>query len=609
MKIRARSIAAVLALLLALALVSCNTTSLLTPDYSQRPHTDTQKPAPDDPNTPSNPPIDPPVNPGVDPPVNPPVDPPIDPDNNKPDNNNPDDDKPDNKPPQTPFITLAHIPLSLQKGDLILVNRDHSYDPAFAASDLMLIKKAITDDVLLKDLVLAQYEMYLTATTANALARLSHDMQTALSSKNNIHIYSAYRSSAHQQSIIDDYLSRPGYGQDYVDKYVAPVGGSEHHTGLAVDINFYNDETGASHRFDAEAVKAEYAWLLANAHTYGLIWRYQADKADITGYNEEIWHFRYVGTPHAEYMKTNGICFEEYHALIEKATFDKPLVFQTSDGQTYSIYADNPEDGLQVPQSLAYSLSGSNRSYFVVTVEGSYEDAGIIYQDSSENVELIHAPDMGEKYTNKLTFLADTQVYLLKDSNLLPPPTNKIGRVWCSASDQKLNFKYINTLAVMVDTEDSDRYWISNTIEKTVEAFSPEILILSIGLDGGVNRQYPLTDSESADIWRKLINSILEACPDTVVILQSVLPLGINAPEAYSYTSNADIRQFNSTMLHVATELHATTHRVFYLDTASVMTDTSGYLKAAYTNDGVSLNETGLSAMMQYIRTHPYVEG
>ena len=28
-----------------------------------------------------------------------------------------------------------------------------------------------------------------------------------------------------------------------------------------------------------------------------------------------------------------------------------------------------------------------------------------------------------------------------------------------------------------------------------------------------------------------------------------------------------------------------------------------------YTDDGISLNETGLAVMMQYIRTHPYVEG
>lgn len=527
--------------------------------------------------------------------------------------NNPDDppdppSPPDDLPnPETPFITLANVPLAVNKGDLILVNKEHPFDASLAATDLVLIKKAITDSTLADDIVLAKYEMYLTAKTTDALARLSHEMQTVLGSNKNIHIYSAYRDNAYQQSIIDDYLSRPGYGQSYVDKYVAPVGASEHHTGMAVDINFYTD-TGSSYAFNDPAVATEYAWLLEHAHEYGLIWRYTDEKKELTGYSEEIWHFRYVGTPHAEYIKANGLCLEEYHTLVAKSTYDSPLVITTSSGAVYSIYADNPTDGLQVPQSLIYTVSGSNCGYYVVTVEGTYTGAGIIYANSSGQVELPIAPEMGEKYTQKLTFLADSQIHMLKNSPLLPPSKQKFGRVWCSATENKLNFKFINTLAVMVDTVDSDRYWISNTIAKTAENFKPEILVLAIGLDGGINREYPLTDNECAEIWRTLITSILEASPDTVIILQSVLPLGANAPDTYRFTTNDAILRFNSTMLHIATELHAQTNRVFYLDTASAMTDEEGYLKASYSDDGVTLNENGLTAMMRYICTHPYVK-
>ncbi len=554
-----------------------NNTTNNPPATSTPPPSATTPGTPDDPVTPTLPddPIDPPVEPEL--------------------------------PPETPFITLSNVPLDVNKGDLILVNRTHTYDASMAATDLVLIKKALTDPALSADIVLAKYEMYLTAKTVDALARLSHDMQTTLGSDKNIHIYSAYRDNDYQQSIIDDYLSRPGYGQSYVDNYVAPVGASEHHTGMAVDINFYADN-GGSYRFDDAAVANEYAWILAHAHEYGLIWRYTDEKKDITGYNEEIWHFRYVGTPHAEYIKENEICFEEYHTLIEKATFDNPLIITTSEGNVYSIYADAAADGLQVPQSLVYTVSGSNCGYYIVTVEGSYKGAGIIYADSSGQVELPLAPDIGEKYTGRLTFLADSQIYTLKDTDLLPPNNEKIGRVWCSATENKLNFKFINTLAVMVDTDDSDRYWVSNTIAKTAENFTPDLLVLSIGLDGGINREYALTDSESTDIWRTLITSILKASPKTVIILQSVLPLGINAPESYGYTTNDAITRFNSTMLHIATELHAETGRVFYLNTASVMADASGYLKTSYSDDGVTLNYTGLSAMMHYIRTHPYVK-
>lgn len=506
--------------------------------------------------------------------------------------------------PTTPFITISHVPISVNKGELILVNRTHNFDASLAATDLVLIKKSITDPTLAGDLVTAKYEMYLTAQTVDAFARLSHDMQTALSSDKNLHIYSAYRDAAYQQGIIDDYMNDPKYGPDYVANYVAPVGASEHHTGMAADVNFYGD-SGGSYRFDNSAVAEEYKWLKENAYKYGLIWRYSDEKKDLTGYSEEIWHMRYVGKPHAEYITKNDICFEEYHELLSKTSYLSPLVITTSEGTVYSVYADYQKDGIQVPQSMSYTISGSNCGYYVITVEGSYEDAGVIYPDSSSSVELIPSPDKGEGYLSRLTFLADTQITALKDSTLLKKANEK---VWCSATDTKLNFKLINTLAVMVDVADGDRYWVSHTIDKTAEHFEPDILILSIGLDGGVNREYELTDSEIQEIWRTLINSILKASPDTVVVLQSVLPIGENAPQSYRFTTNEAINRFNSTMLHVATELHAETGRVFYLDTASALKNSAGYLDPAYTDDGVSLNQNGLSAMMQYIRTHPYID-
>ncbi|MBE6672774.1 MAG: hypothetical protein E7599_04565 [Ruminococcaceae bacterium] len=507
--------------------------------------------------------------------------------------------------PTTPFITIPHIPLSVSKGELILVNKEYRFDATLAATDLVLIKKSITDPNLAKDLVTAKYEMYLTAQTVDALAHLSHDMQTALPSDKNLHIYSAYRDASYQQSLIDEYMADPKYGPDYVAKYVAPVGASEHHTGLAVDVNFFGDNGGA-YSFSDKNVADEYKWLKDNAHKYGLIWRYTEEKTALTGYGAEIWHMRYVGKPHAEYISANNLCLEEYHTLISKATFDSPLVITTAEGAVYSVYADFLTDGLQVPQSMAYTISGSNCGYYVVTVEGAYEDAGIVYPESSDAVELPPAPDKGDKYVSRLTFLADTQIAGLKNSVLLKNPGEK---VWGSATDMKLNFKLINTLAVMVDVADGDRYWVSHTIDKTAEHFKPDILVISIGLDGGVNREYALTDSETAEIWRTLISSILKASPDTVILLQSVLPLGENTPYAYRHATNDAINLFNSTMLHVATELHAETDRVFFLDTACALRDeATGYLRSDYTDDGVSLNDAGLVAMMQFIRTHPYID-
>ena len=74
-------------------------------------------------------------------------------------------------------------------------------------------------------------------------------------------------------------------------RYIAPAGGSEHQTGLAVDI------VTPSYQIldDGYANTAAAQWLLENAADYGFILRYPRDKAEITGIWFEPWHYRYVG--------------------------------------------------------------------------------------------------------------------------------------------------------------------------------------------------------------------------------------------------------------------------------------------------------------------------
>ncbi|HZJ56678.1 MAG TPA: M15 family metallopeptidase, partial [Clostridia bacterium] len=87
------------------------------------------------------------------------------------------------------------------------------------------------------------------------------------------------------------------------EKYIAVPGTSEHEIGLAVDFNTLKAEFE-----NAEAFK----WLDANAHKYGFILRYPEDKQFITKIKYEPWHFRYVGPAHAQIMKSNNLCLEEY---------------------------------------------------------------------------------------------------------------------------------------------------------------------------------------------------------------------------------------------------------------------------------------------------------
>ena len=115
---------------------------------------------------------------------------------------------------------------------------------------------------------------------------------------------SAYRSWTNQQSIWDkrynQYISEgmtPEAATQKVSQSVARPGTSEHHTGMAVDIDGTWESLG---------------WMAENSWRYGLIVRYPEGKTDYTGVIYEPWHFRYVGVELAQELYESGLCMEEY---------------------------------------------------------------------------------------------------------------------------------------------------------------------------------------------------------------------------------------------------------------------------------------------------------
>ncbi len=125
-------------------------------------------------------------------------------------------------------------------------------------------------------------------------------------------IREAYRTYADQQRIFNNYVSR--YMEDGRSRAsaisatrltVADPGTSEHHTGLAFDLNATNTD-------DAFVDTAQYVWLVKHAWEYGFIIRYTDEKEDVTGFLGEEWHYRYVGAEHARRMHDTGMCLEEY---------------------------------------------------------------------------------------------------------------------------------------------------------------------------------------------------------------------------------------------------------------------------------------------------------
>lgn len=114
-----------------------------------------------------------------------------------------------------------------------------------------------------------------------------------------------FRSWEAQNEIYLDYVEQ--YGEE-ADMHSAPPGHSEHQSGLAIDVNSYDEEFANSQ---------EGKWLLTHAWEHGFIIRYPEGKEDVTGYNPEPWHIRYVKKELAEklYNDGNWITLEEYFGL------------------------------------------------------------------------------------------------------------------------------------------------------------------------------------------------------------------------------------------------------------------------------------------------------
>ena len=121
---------------------------------------------------------------------------------------------------------------------------------------------------------------------------------------------SSYRSVKEQQDLWKDFEKK--YGIEYVKKYVAVPGYSEHHTGLAIDVVIKKDGKLIEENDDMIKEREIFAKVHKKLAKHGFILRYPEGKDNITGYSYEPWHFRYVGKKVAKEIAKKDITFEEY---------------------------------------------------------------------------------------------------------------------------------------------------------------------------------------------------------------------------------------------------------------------------------------------------------
>ncbi len=255
-----------------------------------------------------------------------------------PDTTNP-DAEPSVTPEATPLPTVTPEPTEVPTPTPIVVNTDTStitylVNREYPLPEGFVPEGLTTPDVLFpfSDTTIDKAKM--TPEAGEALALLFDAAYDE--AKLTLYGVSAYRSYSRQYTIYATNLVTRGIA--HTNRYSAAPGRSEHQTGLAIDISCASEGFGLETTF---ADTPEGIWVAENAHRFGFILRYPKDKEDITGYNYEPWHIRYVGIELAEYLYETGLTLDEYYGVPSVLTAEyletTPLIDTTAESYL-SIY-------------------------------------------------------------------------------------------------------------------------------------------------------------------------------------------------------------------------------------------------------------------------------
>ena len=245
-------------------------------------------------------------------------------------------------------VTLQHD--LIHTGNLILVNAGHPYRENITQRTLLPVNTG-ANNVLLD----------------NHVVKLLSSIMDKLNGWEQIVAVSGWRAMGEQEKIYAQSLKENG--KSFTEKFVALPGCSEHQTGLAIDlalkqehIDFICPEfpyTGVCQTFRQTAIP------------YGFIERYPCGKESITGISHEPWHFRYVGAPHAEVMKSHSFVLEEYISFLKSHPYgEAPYLYRKDDMCIYVSYLEankTADTRFEIDDNIPYSVSGNNIDGFIIT--------------------------------------------------------------------------------------------------------------------------------------------------------------------------------------------------------------------------------------------------
>ena len=180
-----------------------------------------------------------------------------------------------------------------------------------------------------------------------------------------IKLDSSYRSVSEQQALWDDWSADPEKGIDYVKKFVAVPGFSEHHTGLAIDICLKKYGKLIYDNDEMIAEKAIFKKIHSKLAKYGFILRYLKGREDSTGYTYEPWHLRYINDPKlAKEIMDKNMTYEEYLDSVKDLNSNKEAAkykIETTLQKYLKKAYDNKIDNVRFNVKKIYTAKEANK--------------------------------------------------------------------------------------------------------------------------------------------------------------------------------------------------------------------------------------------------------
>lgn len=249
------------------------------------------------------------------------------------------------------FVTTGCNKKSTKYDYLVLVNK-YSKLPDDWEKNVKLVdtKNAWDEDIKVEEKAYEQYKK---------LAKELKDEGIT------IKLDSSYRSVSEQQALWDDWSADPEKGIDYVKKFVAVPGFSEHHTGLAIDICLKKDGKLIYDNDEMIAEKAIFKKIHSKLAKYGFILRYLKGREDSTGYTYEPWHLRYINDPKlAKEIMDKNMTYEEYLDSVKDLNSNKEAAkykIETTLQKYLKKAYDNKIDNVRFNVKKIYTAKEANK--------------------------------------------------------------------------------------------------------------------------------------------------------------------------------------------------------------------------------------------------------